>query len=96
MAVKYFVQKQNKKIVYPVVVIPIYLVALFLVMVGYDLIFVKSNEFDKERKFISENIKSTQEAYNINAEETSIDYTGTIKENEVDENTDVIDNIWFI
>lgn len=96
MAVKYFVQKQNKKIVYPVVAIPIYLVALFLVMVGYDLIFVKSNEFDKERKFISENIKSTQEAYNINAEETSIDYTGTIKENEVDENTDVIDNITIV
>ena len=96
MAVKYFVQKQNKKIVYPVVAIPIYLVALFLVMVGYDLIFVRSNEFDKERKFISENIKSTQEAYNINAEETSIDYTGTIKENEVDENTDVIDNITIV
>ena len=96
MGVKYFVQKQNKKIVYPVVAIPIYLVALFLVMVGYDLIFVRSNEFDKERKFISENIKSTQEAYNINAEETSIDYTGTIKENEVDENADVIDNITIV
>ena len=96
MGVKYFVQKQNKKIVYPVVAIPIYLVALFLVMVGYDLIFVRSNEFDKERKFISENIKSTQEAYNINADETSIDYTGTIKENEVDENTDVIDNITIV
>ena len=96
MGVKYFVQKQNKKIVYPVVAIPIYLVVLFLVMVGYDLIFVRSNEFDKERKFISENIKSTQEAYNINAEETSIDYTGTIKENEVDENTDVIDNITIV
>ena len=96
LAVKYFVQKKNKKIVYPVMAIPIYLVVLFLVMVGYDLIFVKSNEFDKERKFISENIKSTQEAYNINAEETTIDYTGTIKENEVDENTDVINNITIV
>ena len=96
MAVKYFVQKQNKKIVYPVVAIPIYLVTLFLVMVGYDLIFVKSNEFDKERKYISENIKSTQEAYNINAEETSTNYTGTIKENEVEQNNDVINNITIV
>ena len=96
MAVKYYVQKQNKKIVYPVVAIPIYLVTLFLVMVGYDLIFVKSNEFDKERKFIAENIKSTQDAYNINAEETSVDYTGTIKENEVNQNADVIDNITIV
>lgn len=96
MAVKYFVQKKTKKIVYPVVAIPIYLVTLFLVMVGYDLIFVKSNEFDKERKFISENIKSTQDAYNINAEEISIDYTGTIKDDEVDENTDIINNITIV
>ncbi len=96
VAVKYFVKKQNKKIVYPTVAIPIYLVTLFFVMVGYDLIFVKSNEFDKERKYISENIKSTQEAYNINAEETSIEYTGTIKENEVNDNSDVIDNITVV
>ena len=95
-AVKYFVKNQNKKIIYPVAAIPIYLVALFLVMVGYDLIFVKSNEFDKERKYISENIKSTQEAYNINAEETSIDYSGTIKEEEIDNNENVINNITIV
>ncbi len=96
MAVKFFAQKQNKKIVYPVVAIPIYLVMLFFVMVGYDLIFVKSNEFDREKKYISENIKSTQNAYGIDVEETSIDYSGTIKENEVDENTDVINNITIV
>ena len=96
MAVQFFAQKQNKKIVYPVVAIPIYLVMLFFVMVGYDLIFVKSNEFDREKKYISENIKSTQNAYGIDVEETSIDYSGTIKENEVDENTDVINNITIV
>ena len=96
MAVKFFVQNKMKKIVYPVAVVPIYLVTLFLVMVGYDFIFVKSNEFDKERKYISENIKSTQEAYNIKVKETSIDYSGTIKEDEVEKNDDVIDNITIV
>ena len=96
MAVKFFVQNKMKKIVYPVAVVPIYLVTLFLVMVGYDCIFVKSNEFDKERKYISENIKSTQEAYNIKVKETSIDYSGTIKEDEVEKNDDVIDNITIV
>ncbi len=96
ISVKFFVQNKMKKIVYPVAVIPIYLVTLFLVMVGYDCIFVKSNEFDKERKYISENIKSTQEAYNIKVKETSIDYSGTIKEDEVEKNDDVIDNITIV
>lgn len=96
ISVKFFVQNKMKKIVYPVAVVPIYLVALFLVMVGYDCIFVKSNEFDKERKYISENIKSTQEAYNIKVKETSIDYSGTIKEDEVEKNDDVIDNITIV
>ena len=76
--------------------IPVYLVALFIVMVGYDLIFVKPNEFDKERKYISENIKSTQNAYNINTEVTNVDYSGTIKEDEVQKNSDVIDNITIV
>lgn len=96
ISVKFFVQNKMKKIVYPVAVVPIYLVTLFLVMVGYDCIFVKSNEFDKERKYISENIKSTQEAYNIKVKETSIDYSGTIKEDEVEKNDDVIDNITIV
>lgn len=94
--VKFFAQNKMKKIVYPVAVVPIYLVTLFLVMVGYDFIFVKSNEFDKERKYISENIKSTQEAYNIKVKETSIEYSGTIKEDEVEKNDDVIDNITIV
>lgn len=96
IAVRLFVKKQNKKMIYPISAIPIYLVLLFVIMVGYDLVFVKSNEFDKERKYISENIKSTQNAYNINVEETSIDYSGTVKEKEVQENSDIIDNITIV
>ena len=47
--------------------IPGYLVAMFIVMVITDFIFVKPNEFDKERKYIEENINSTREAYGINS-----------------------------
>lgn len=96
VAVRLFVKKKNKKMIYPLMAIPVYLVALFIVMVGYDFIFVKPNEFDKERKYISENIKSTQSAYNINTEETNVDYSGTIKEDEVQKNSDVIDNITIV
>lgn len=96
IAVKYFVKKQSKKIVYPLIAVPTYLVLLFVVMVGYDLIFVRSNEFDKERDYIGENIKATQDAYNIKVEETSVEYSGTIKEEEIEENSDVINNITLV
>ena len=96
MSVRYFIRNQNKKIMYVLISIPAYLVVLFLVMVGYDYIFVKSNEFDNERTYIGENIKSTQKAYNIKVEEANINYTGTIKEEEVQKNSEVIDNITLV
>lgn len=96
MAVRYFVKNQNKKILYTVMSVPIYLVALFLIMVGYDLIFVNPNEFDAERKFIEKNIQSTQDAFDIKVEEINIEYSGTIKAEEVDNNSEVIDNITLV
>ena len=96
MAVRYFIKNQNKKIMYTILSIPAYLVALFIVMVGYDYIFVKPNEFDRERTYIGENIKSTQKAYNIQVDESTIDYTGTIKQEEVENNSEVIDNITLV
>ena len=96
LAVKYYQKSENKKVMYTVLAIPAYLVALFIVIVGYDYIFVKPNEFDKERTYIAENIKSTQKAYNIKVDETSIDYTGTIKQEEVTNNSEVIENITLV
>lgn len=66
---------------------------MFIVMVGTDFIFVKSNEFDKERKYIEENINSTREAYGINAAEINVSYSGTISEGEINENKELLDNI---
>ena len=96
MSVRYFVKKQNKKIMYTILAIPTYLVALFFVMLGYDFIFVKSNEFDMERRYIEKNIESTQKAFNIKVDEANIDYTGTIKQEEVQEKSDVINNITLV
>ena len=52
-----------------------------------------NNEFDKERKYIEENINSTREAYGINASEINISYSGTISEEEINENKELLDNI---
>ena len=45
------------------------------------------------RKYIEENINSTREAYGINASEINISYSGTISEEEINENKELLDNI---
>ena len=92
-SVIFFQKNKNKKIMFTLLSIPGYLVAMFIVMVVTDFIFVKPNEFDKERKYIEENINSTREAYGINASEINISYSGTISEEEINENKELLDNI---
>ena len=92
-AIKAFKQEKTSKVLKNLAVIPGYLVAMFVVMVGFDLIFVNSNEIDKEKEYIQQNIDNTKSAYNINIEENNIENSGTITEEEVDENRNIINNI---
>ncbi|MCI8273468.1 MAG: UPF0182 family protein [Clostridia bacterium] len=93
LSIRYFKKNQNKKIMFTLSIIPIYLIVLFIAMVGFDLLFIKPNEFDKEKQYIGNNIEATKNAYNIKAGEENVQYTGTIKEKEVQENLNVINNI---
>lgn len=77
-------------------VVPIYLVALFIVMVIFDIAFVSSNEFDKEKRFIESNISKTKKAYGIDCDINNVDYTGTITVEEVEKNQDIINNTVII
>ena len=67
-AIKSFKQGKQGKILKDLAVVPIYLVGLFVVMLGFDLIFVNPNQFDKEKVYIEANIARTKEAYNINCQ----------------------------
>ena len=95
-ALRAFKAENTNKVLKNLAVIPGYLVILFVVMLGFDLIYVNSNELDKERNYISENIKNTKNAYNINIEETNLQDSGTITQEEVEENQTVINNIPII
>ena len=96
LSVIFFIKNKNRKIMYTLLSIPGYLVVLFFVMLITDVIFIKPNEFDKEKRYIEENISSTKEAYGINAVETNINYSNTIQEKEVEESQEVISNIPLI
>lgn len=87
---------KQSKILKDLIVVPIYLVILFIVMLGFDLIFINPNEFDKERKYIESNISTTKKAYGIDCETENLDYTGTITDEEVQKNQELINNTVII
>ena len=95
-AVNYFKEGNTSKVLKNLAVIPGYLIVLFLVMMVFDIAFVSSNELDKEKQYIAENINSTKNAYNINIEEINIQNSGTITNQEVENNRNVINNIPII
>lgn len=95
-AVHDFKKGEQSKILKDLIVVPIYLVVLFIVMLGFDLIFVNSNEFDKERKYIESNISTTKKAYGIDCETENIDYTGSLTDEEVQKNQNVINNATIV
>lgn len=95
-AIKYFKEGSTNKVLKNLAIIPGYLVILFIAMVIFDVAFVNKNELDKEKENIAENIKNTKSAYNINIEERNIENSGTITNEEVENNENVIKNIPII
>ena len=91
-AINSFKKGNQSKILKDLLVIPIYLVVLFIVMVAVDLIFVSPNEFDKERIYIEKNISTTKKAYGIDCDIDTVDYTGTVTVDEVEKNENIINN----
>ncbi len=95
-AINSFKKGKQSKVLKDLIVVPIYLVVLFIVMLMFDLIFVNQNEFDKEKKYIESNISTTKKAYGIDCDSESIDYTGTITDEEVQKNQNIIDNATIV
>lgn len=92
-ALNKFKKGEYKKSVYTVIAIPAYLVILFVTVLLADLIYINPNGIDKEKVYIEQNIKYTKDAYNINIEETELENAGTITEDDIKNNSEVISNI---
>lgn len=90
-------KKENKsKVIKNLLLVPGYMVVMFIAMFGFDLIFVNSNEYDKEKKYIERNIEYTKNAYGIEAEDNTLEYSGTITTNEIKNNRNILDNAVII
>ena len=93
MSVRSFKKENFKKVAIWLCTIPIYLVVMFLVILGFDLIYVNNNELDKEKKYIEKNIAFTKNAYDINVEEIEIQNSGTVQNSDIEENQNIVNNI---
>ena len=91
-----FMKGDTKKVIKNILIVPSYLVILFVVMIGFDLLFVNSNKLDKQKDYLQYNINNTKAAFNINIEEKNLENSGTITEQEVSKNADIINNIAII
>lgn len=95
-AIGYFKEKKTKKVIISVLAVPIYLVCLFIVMIGFKLIYINTNELDKEKKYIQNNIDNTKTAYGIKIDEIEISDSNTQNLKEIENNLELINNISLV
>ncbi|MBR3152809.1 MAG: UPF0182 family protein [Clostridia bacterium] len=71
--IKYVKQFKVKKIINSMLIVPIYLVLLFVAMTGFQYFYAERNELDKQRKYLNYNLEFTRQAYNIKVDEIDVD-----------------------
>ena len=95
-ATLYIQKEKREKVLKSLLVIPAYMVMMFIVMFGFDVIFIKSNKYDREKQYIERSISYTKNAYGIDCESESIEYSGTITAEEVEKKQKTINNAVII
>ena len=94
--IKFFFKGKTRNVLISIAMVPAYLVIFLIVLFGYNVMFVNSNELDKEKIYIQNNIDYTRSAYGINIEENYIENSGTITKEEIENASDLIRNIPLI
>lgn len=93
---KYIKKSNFNQCVFSIAIVPIYLFCMFLVMLYFDYIYVGSNELDRQKDYIRNNIERTKDAYGININQKEIASYDSISFEEAEENEDLIKNIPLI
>lgn len=93
---RYLKKGKFKKCIMIVSIIPIYLICMFFCLIYVKEIYLSSNEFDKEKQYISYNIENTKKAYGVDITQNELDDYDTITYSQVTENQELISNIPII
>lgn len=94
--IKYIRKENFKQGMISILIVPGYLVCLFVVMTVFQLAHVGNNELDNEKEYIGYNIKNTKAAYGIDIEQQNIASYNSITSQQVEDNKNVIKNIPLI
>ena len=92
MAIRAFKQGKTKRVIINIAIVPVYILLLLVVTLGFQIIFVTPNELDKEKVNIEQNIKHTKNAYGINIDEVNITNGGTTVTEELLQETEQTTN----
>lgn len=93
IAVNQFKKRKTKNVLVSILIVPTYLILFMISIFGYNTIFINSNELDKQKSYIQNNINYTRKAYGISIDEVLIQNGNTITEDDVQKNQTVINNI---
>lgn len=96
MAVSAYNKGKTKKVIGSILTVPIYLCLLVFTLLGYNGMFIKSNEFDKQRNYINYNIQSTRNSYNIQIDELLAQNVGSLEEEDISSNIDLLNNVSIV
>ncbi len=96
VGLKSFKDGKTKKMILSIMVVPIYLISLFVIVVGFDAIFVNNNKYDKEREYIQKNIEYTKKAYGIDINEINLEVAETVTSDDINKYSEVTSNITIV
>ena len=96
MAISMYNKKKTKKVIGCISVVPVYLCLLMVTLIGYNTMFIKSNELDKQKKYINYNIENTRNAYNIDIDELLVGNNGTLDSTDINDNAELLDSVSIV
>ena len=86
-------KEESKKILFSIILIPATLIIVFIVNIAIDSIFLRGNDIDREKEYILQNIRATEEAYNINVENKEIVKGTDITSEKIKKDSELIEKL---
>ena len=86
-------KEESKKILFSIILIPAALIVAFIVNIAIDSIFLRGNDIDREKEYILQNIRATEEAYNINVENKEIAKGTDITSEKIKKDSELIEKL---
>ena len=86
-------KEESKKILFSIVLVPTTLIVVFIANIAIDSIFLRGNDIDREKEYILQNIRATEEAYNINIENKEITKGTEITAEKIKKDSDSIEKL---